>query len=131
MKRKTCCKPLASSHHGIHCNNCNIWLMLTAAVLTYKDMFLQKSSAARYCTIYSGEICSGKKHKVQSYHQKNSEQNIDLMDKLNKAMDDPDFEMMTAKYYEPDKVSFVLLGTYPNKYFFHINIFPCLSTLMS
>ena len=72
-----------------------------------------------------------KKHKVQSYHQKNSEQNIDLMDKLNKAMDDPDFEMMTAKYYEPDKVSFVLLGTYPNKYFSHINIFPCLSTLMS
>ena len=54
--------------------------------------------------------------------QKNSEQNIDLIEKLNKAMDDPDSEMMTAKYYEPDEISFLLSGTSPNRSFFHLNI---------
>ena len=54
--------------------------------------------------------------------KKISEQNIDLIDTLNKAMDDPDFEMMTAKYYEPDEISFSLSGTSPNRPFFQLNI---------
>ena len=49
--------------------------------------------------------------------KKNSEQNIDLIGKLNKAMDNPDSEMMTAKYYEPDKISFLLSVTCPNRSF--------------
>ena len=39
-------------------------------------------------------------------------------------MDDPDFEMMTAKYYEPDEISFLLSGKSFNRSFL-------LSTLMS
>ena len=37
-------------------------------------------------------------------------------------MNDPDSEMMTAKYYEPDEISFLLSGTSPNRSFFHLNI---------
>ena len=29
-------------------------------------------------------------------------------------MDDPNSEMMTAKYYEPDEIPFLLSGTSPN-----------------
>ena len=54
--------------------------------------------------------------------QKNSEQNIELIDTLNKAIDDPDSEMMTAKYYEPDEIFILLSGTSPNRSFFHLNI---------
>ena len=54
--------------------------------------------------------------------KKKSEQNIDLIDTLNKAVDDRDSEMMTAKYYELDEISFSLSGTSPNRSFFHLNI---------
>ena len=37
-------------------------------------------------------------------------------------MDDRDSEMMTAKYYELDEISFSLSGTSPNRSFFHLNI---------
>ena len=60
--------------------------------------------------------------KFKVFTQKNSEQNIDLIDTLNKAMDDPDTEMMTAKYYEPDEISVLLSSTSPNTSFFHLNI---------
>ena len=36
-------------------------------------------------------------------------------------MDDPDSEMMTTTYYEPDEIPFLLSGTSPN-FFFHLNI---------
>ena len=68
---------------------------------------------------------------MKVFTENNSEQNIDLIDKLNKVMDDPDSEMMTAKYYEPDKISFLLSGTSPKRYFLHLNILPLLSTLMN
>ena len=54
--------------------------------------------------------------------KKNSEQNIDLIDTFNKAMDEPDSEMTTAKHYEPVEISFSLLGTSPDRSFFHLNI---------
>ena len=60
--------------------------------------------------------------KLKIFTKKSSKQNIDLIDKLNKAMDDPDSEMMTAKYYEPDEIPFLLLGTSPDRSFFHLNI---------
>ena len=41
--------------------------------------------------------------KFRVFTQKKSEQNTDLTDTCNKAMNDPDSEMMTAKYYEPEK----------------------------
>ena len=37
-------------------------------------------------------------------------------------MDDPDSEMMTAKYYEPDEIPFLLSGMSPNRSFFHLII---------
>ena len=37
-------------------------------------------------------------------------------------MDDPDWEMMTTKYYEPDEISILLSGMPPNRSFFHLNI---------
>ena len=114
---KICCKSVANSHHAIQCDNCNIWVHVKCNRInteTYK--FLQKSSVAWYCIRCSEEIYSflnvsneepfetnqGKNIKFKVFTKKNSEQNTDLIDKLNKAMDDPDFEMMTAKYYEPD-----------------------------
>ena len=60
--------------------------------------------------------------KFKVFIQKNSEQNIDLTDTLNRAMDDPDSEMMTASYYEPDEISVLLSSTPPNTSFFHLNI---------
>ena len=99
--------------------------------------FLQKNSAAWYCIKCSEEIypflnisneglfeaSQGKNIKFNVFTKKNSGQNIDLIDKLNKAMDDRDSEMMTAKYYEPDEISFLLSGMLPNRSFFHLNIF--------
>ena len=32
-------------------------------------------------------------------------------------MDDPDSEMMTAKYYEPDEIPFLLSGMSPDIFF--------------
>ena len=114
---KICCKSVANSHHAIQCDNFNIWVHVKCIRInteTYK--FLQKSSVAWYCIRCSEEIYSflnisneepfetnqGKNIKFKVFTKKNSEQNTDLIDKLNKPMDDPDFEMMTAKYYEPD-----------------------------
>ena len=37
-------------------------------------------------------------------------------------MDDLDPEMMAAKYYEPDEISFLLSDMSPNRSFFHLNI---------
>ena len=37
-------------------------------------------------------------------------------------MDDPDSNMMTAKYYELDEISDLLSSTSPNRSFFHLNI---------
>ena len=36
-------------------------------------------------------------------------------------MGDPDPDMMTAKYYKPDKISFLLSGMSLNRSFFHLN----------
>ena len=130
-------KAVTNSHHVIQCDNCNIWVHIKCNKIntqTYK--FLQKSSAAWYCIKCSEEIYpfsnisneelfetnQGKNIKFKVFTQKNSEQNIDLIDTLNKAMDDPDSEIMAAKYYEPDEISVLLSGTSPNRSFFHLNI---------
>ena len=134
---KICLKAVANSHHAIQCDNCNIWVHIKCNKIntqTYK--FLQKSSAAWYCIKCSEEIYpfsnisneelfetnQGKNIKFKVFTQKNSEQNIDLIDTLNKAMDDPDSEMMTARYYELDEISVLLSSTSPNTSFFHLNI---------
>ena len=134
---KICLKAVANSHHAIQCDNCNIWVHIKCNKIntqTYK--FLQKSSAAWYCIKCSEEIYpfsnishedlfetnQGKSIKFKVFTQKNSEQNIDLTDTLNKAMDDPNSKMMTAKYYKLDEISNLLSSTSPNRSFFHLNI---------
>ena len=83
---------------------------------------IQKNSAAWYCIKCSEKIYpfsnisneelfetnQGKNIKFKVFTQLNSEQNIDLIDTLNKAMDDPDSKMMTAKYCELDEISDLL-----------------------
>ena len=61
----------------------------------------------------------GKNIKFKVFTQKKSEQKTDLIDTLNKVMDDPDSKMMTAKYYELDEISDLLSSTSPNRSFFH------------
>ena len=88
--------------------------MLNAIRLTNKHIsFYKKSSAAWYCIKCSEEIYpflnisneelfetnQGKNIKFKVFTKKISEQNTDLIDTLNKAMDDPDSQMTTAKYY--------------------------------
>ena len=48
--------------------------------------------------------------------------NKTLTDTLNKAMDDPNSKMMTAKYCELDEISDLLSSISPNRSFFHLNI---------
>ena len=111
--------------------------------LTQKHKFLQKSSAAwsvsnalkKYIRFQTSQmnflklITSREKHKVSNeelfetnhgknikfkvFTQKNSEQNIDLIGTLNKAIDDPDSKMMAAKYYKLDEISDLLSSTSP------------------
>ena len=69
------------------------------------------------------ETNQGKNMTFKVFTPKNSEQNIDLVDTLNKAMDDPDSKMMTAKYYEPDKISVLISSTSPNRSFFTFQYF--------
>ena len=134
---KICCKPVVNSHHVIQCDNCNIGVHVKCnRINTQIYKFLQKSSATWYCIKCSEEIYpflnisneelfetnEGKNIKFKVFTKKNSKQNNDLIDKLNKAIDDPDSEMMTAKYHEPDKIPFLLLGTSTNRSFSHLNI---------
>ena len=133
---KICFKAVANSHHAIQCDNYNIWVYVKCnKINTQRYKFLQKSSAACYCIKCSEEIYpflnisneelfetnQGKKQKIQSFLLKKI-LNIDLIDTLTKAMVDPDSEMMTVKYYEPDEISVLLSSTSPNRSFFHLNI---------
>ena len=68
------------------------------------------------------ETNQGKNIKFKVFTKRNSEQNIDLIAKLNKTMDDFDSEMMKAKYCESSEISFLLSSTSPNRSFFHSNI---------
>ena len=128
---------LANLHHTIQCDSCNIWVKVKCnKINTQTYTFLQKSSAAWYCIKCSEEIYpfsnisneelfetnQGKNIKFKVFTQKKSEQKIDLIDTLNKAMDDPDSKMMTAKYFELDEISDLLSSTFPSRSFFHLNI---------
>ena len=105
-------KAVANSHNAIQCDDCNIWVHAKCnRINTQRYKFLQKSSATWYCIKCSEEIYpflnmsneelfetnQGKNIKFKVFTQKNYEQNIDLIDTLNKAMDYPDYEIMTGK----------------------------------
>ena len=48
--------------------------------------------------------------------------NHDLIDKLNNAMDDPESEILSSKYYEPNEMTTLLKNTNKHFSFFHLNI---------
>ena len=56
--------------------------------------------------------------KLIVFTKKDSEQNTDLTDKLNKAMDDPDSEMITACTMKLMKFPFYFQATPLSKYLF-------------
>ena len=109
----------------IKCNKINLE--------TYK--FLQKSSFAWYCikcfediipfsTISDHELLQtnkGKKIKFKVLTKKNILTNHDLIDKLNNAMDDPESEMLSNKYYEPNELATLFKNTSKHISFFHLN----------
>ena len=51
---KICCKPVANSHHRVHCDNCNIWVHVKCNKINTQTS--QKSSAVWYCIKCSEEI---------------------------------------------------------------------------
>ena len=69
--------------------------------------------------------------------KKNILTNHDLINKLNNAMDDPELEMLSSKYYEPNEMMALFKNTNKHFPFFHLNIsllpfhFEELSTLIS
>ena len=110
----------------IKCNKINLQ--------THK--FLQKNSFAWYCikcfedinpfsTIADHELSQtnkGIKIKLKVLTKKNILTNHGLIDKLNNATDDPESEILSSKYYEPNKMAALFNNT--NKHFssFHLKI---------
>ena len=104
---KICFKAVGNLHHAIQCDNCK----QTQKINTQTYNLLLISSAALHCIRWSEEIYpflnisneelfetnQGKNIKFKVFTQKNYEQNIDLIDTLNKAVDYPDYEIMTGK----------------------------------
>ena len=64
----------------------------------------------------------GKKIKFKVLTKKNILTNHDLIDKLNNSMDDPEPEMFSSKYYEPNKMASLINNTNKHFYFFRLNI---------
>ena len=146
---KICNNAVAKNHHAVQCDHCQLWVHIKYNKInlqTYK--FLQKSSFACYCVkcfgdiipfsiISDHELFQIKKIKFEVLTKKNILTNHDLIDKLNNAMDDPESEMLSSKYYEPNEMATLFKNT--NKYisFFHLNIsslpfhFEELSTLIT
>ena len=63
-----------------------------------------------------------KKIKFKVLTKKNILTNHDLIDKLNNAMDDPESEMLSSKYYEPNEMTALFKNTKKHFSFFHLNI---------
>ena len=119
------------------CDHCQLWVRIRCNKInlqTYK--FLQKSSFAWYCikcfediipfsTISHNELSQtneGKKIKFKVLTKKNILTNHDLIDKLNNAMDDPELEILSSKYYEPNEMTALFKNTNKHFSFFHLNI---------
>ena len=123
---KICCKAVAKNDHIVQCDHCQLQAHIRCNEInlqTYK--FLLKSSFAWHCikcfediipfsTMSDNELSQtnkGKKIKFQVSTKKNVFTNHDLIDKLNNAMDDPESEMLSSKYYEPNEVTALFKNT--------------------
>ena len=78
-----------------------------------------------------------KKIKFKVLTKKNILTNHDLINKLNNAMDGPESEMLSSKYYEPNEIAALFKNINKHFSFFHLNIsslpfhFEELSTLIT
>ena len=123
---KICNKAVAKNYHAVQCDHCLLWVHIRCNEInlqTYK--FLLKSSFVWHCikffediipfsTILGNEFSQtnkGKKIKFQVSTKKNVFTNHDLIDNLNNAMDDPESEMLSSKYYEPNEVTALFKNT--------------------
>ena len=133
---KICNNAVAKNHHAVQCDRCQLWVHIKCNKInlqTYK--FLQKSSFAWYCLKYFEDIIpfstildhelfqtnKGKKIKFKVLTKKNILANHDLIDKLNNAMDDPESEMLSSKYYKPNEMTTLFKNT--NKHFLSLKNF--------
>ena len=117
---KICNKAVANNHHAIQCDKCHSWIDIKCNKInlsTYR--YLQQCVYAWYCIKYFEDIIPfsnisnddlydtniGKKIKFKALARKQNFQNQDIIDKLNNAMDDPEAEMLSSKYFEPHKLT--------------------------
>ena len=131
------CNAVAKNHHAVQCDHCQLRVHIKCNKInlqTYK--FLQKSSFVWYCikcleniipfsTISDHELFQtnkGKKIKFKVLTKKNILTNHYLIDKLNNAMDDPESEMLSSKYYEPNEMATLFKNKNKHISFFHLNI---------
>ena len=64
----------------------------------------------------------GKKRKFKALTRQQSFQNQDIIEKLNNAMDDPEAEILSSKYFEPHELT-PLPENKESLSLFHLNIF--------
>ena len=134
---KICNNAVAKNHHAVQCDHYQLWVHIKYKKINLEThKFLQKSSFAWYCikcfeniipfsTISGHELSKtnkGKKMKSNVLTKKNILTNHDLIDKLNNAMDDPESEMLSSKYYEPNEMAALFDNTNKHFSFFHLNI---------
>ena len=135
---KICNKAVAKNHQSVQCDHWQLWVHIRCNKInlqTYK--FLQKNSFAWYCMKWFEDIIpfstisdnklsktnKSKKNKIfKVLTKKNILTNCDLINKLNNAMDDPESEMLSSKYYEPNEMMALFKNTNKHYSFFHLNI---------
>ena len=130
---KICNNAVAKNHHAVQCDHYQLWVYIKCNKInlqTYK--FLQKSSFAWYyitcfediipfSTISDHELSQtnkGVKIKFKVLAKKIFLTNHDLIDKLNNAMNDPESEMLSSKYYEPNEMATLFKNTSKHFSFF-------------
>ena len=133
---KICNKAVANNHHAIQCYKCHSWIHIKFNKInlsTYR--YLQRCVHAWYCikcfediipfsNISNNELHEtkvGRKMKFKALTRKQNFQNQDIIEKLNNAMDDPEAEILSRKYFEPQELTPVLKNK-ESISFFHLNI---------
>ena len=148
---KICNKAVANNQHAIQCDKCHSWVHIKCNKInlsTYR--YLQQCVCAWYCIkcfeniipfsdISNDELYEtnvGMKMTFKALTRKQNFQNQDIIEKLNNAMDNPETEILSSKFFEPHELTPPLKNK-ESISFFHLNIsslsfhFEEFSTLLS
>ena len=111
---KICNNVGAKNHHTVQCDHCQLWVHIKCNKInlqTYK--FLQKSSFAWYCIKCFEDIIPFSNISDHELFQANKDKKIKfkVLTKKNNAMDDPESEMLSSKYYEPNEMATLFKNT--------------------